>query len=84
MHRLIIAVCVLLATLGSGISLANAADKPCIKAAGYDYDRVRGVMDGKVGIEGADVSFHYEDIYAVNNYAKLEGMSDPSTLSLIE
>jgi hypothetical protein len=41
-------------------------------------------MDGKVGIEGADVSFHYEDIYAVNNYAKLEGMFDPSTLSLIE
>jgi hypothetical protein len=26
-------------------------------------------MDGKVGIEGADVRFYYEDIYAVNNYA---------------
>jgi hypothetical protein len=46
MKRLtMLAVCLLLATLGSGISLANAADKPCIKAAGYDYDRDRGIVD---------------------------------------
>ena len=37
-----------------------------IKVAGYDYDRVRPIMDGQVGIPGARVSFHYEDIYAVN------------------
>lgn len=40
-----------------------------IKVAGYDYDRVRPIMDGQVGIPGARVSFHYEDIYAVNKYA---------------
>ena len=40
-----------------------------IKVAGYDYDRVRAIMDGKVGIDGRGVSFHYEDIYAVNDLA---------------
>jgi 4,5-dihydroxyphthalate decarboxylase len=40
-----------------------------IKVAGYDYDRVRGIMDGKVGIPGREVSFHYEDIYSVNDLA---------------
>lgn len=40
-----------------------------VKVAGYDYDRVRAIMDGRVGIEGADVSFHYEDIYSVNDLA---------------
>jgi len=37
-----------------------------IKVAGYDYDRVRGIMDGKNGIPGRKVSFHYENIYDVN------------------
>ena len=46
---------------------AADADKPQVKVAGYDYDRVRAIMDGQVGIEGAEVSFHYEDIYAVND-----------------
>jgi len=58
-----------LATMGSGINVVTAAEKNRIKVAGYDYDRVRGIMDGQVGIDGADVSFHYEDIYAVNDYA---------------
>jgi 4,5-dihydroxyphthalate decarboxylase len=40
-----------------------------IKVAGYDYDRVRAIMDGKAGIAGREVSFHYEDIYAVNDLA---------------
>jgi len=58
------------ASLGAGVNFANATSaKPQIKVAGYDYDRVRGIMDGKVGIEGTDVSFHYEDIYAVNDLA---------------
>jgi 4,5-dihydroxyphthalate decarboxylase len=48
---------------------ATDADKPQVKVAGYDYDRVRAVMDGQAGIEGTDVSFHYEDIYAVNDCA---------------
>ena len=33
-----------------------------IKVAGYDYDRVKGIMDGRAGIDGYDVRFHYEDI----------------------
>jgi 4,5-dihydroxyphthalate decarboxylase len=57
------------AALGGRISLAAEAEKRRIKIAGYDYDRVRAIMDGQVGIEGTDVSFHYEDIYAVNDYA---------------
>ena len=58
-----------LAAMGSGINVVTAAEKNRVKVAGYDYDRVRGIMDGQVGIDGADVSFHYEDIYAVNDYA---------------
>ena len=48
---------------------ASTGKGATIKVAGYDYDRVRAIMDGQVGIEGADISFHYEDIYAVNDYA---------------
>jgi 4,5-dihydroxyphthalate decarboxylase len=55
--------------LGGRISQAAEAKNRKIKIAGYDYDRVRAIMDGQVGIEGSDVSFHYEDIYAVNDYA---------------
>jgi len=40
-----------------------------IKCAGYEYDRCRAIIDAKVGIEGADVSFHDEDIYSVNALA---------------
>ena len=40
-----------------------------IKVAGYDYDRVRAIMDGRAKIDGASVSFHYEDIYSVNQLA---------------
>ena len=40
--------------------------EPSIKVAGYDYDRVKGIMDGRAGIEGRKVSFHYEDIYSVS------------------
>jgi 4,5-dihydroxyphthalate decarboxylase len=40
-----------------------------VNVAGYDYDRVRSIMDGQVGIEGADVNFQVEDIYRVNKSA---------------
>jgi 4,5-dihydroxyphthalate decarboxylase len=65
-------------TVAGGLSLLGAtgaaggetvSKKPKIRVAGYDYDRVKGIMDGRAGIEGADVSFHYEDIYAVNDLA---------------
>jgi 4,5-dihydroxyphthalate decarboxylase len=40
-----------------------------IKIAGYDYDRIRAIADGKVSIEGADVSFTFENIYSLNKLA---------------
>ncbi len=40
-----------------------------IKVAGYDYDRVQAIKDGYVSIDGVDVSFVVQDIYAVNKSA---------------
>ena len=62
--------------LGLGSSIARGEEKPAqtasnpvIKVAGYDYDRCRAFIDGKVGIPGHDVRFSYEDIYSVNALA---------------
>ena len=51
------------------VELAAEAVKLQIKIAGYDYDRVRAIMDGQVGIEGAEVNFDASDIYAMNKSA---------------
>lgn len=40
-----------------------------LKLAGYDYDRVAPIRDGKVSIEGADVNFDVSNIYAMNKSA---------------
>jgi len=50
---------------------AQLTDSPKqgISVAGYDYDRVRAIMDGHSGIEGADVNFNVENIYSLNRYA---------------
>ena len=40
-----------------------------IKVAGYPYDRVQAIKDGVVGIDQADVSFHNEGIYSLNDHA---------------
>jgi 4,5-dihydroxyphthalate decarboxylase len=55
----------------SGGRTAQAAEtrKHQLKIAGYDYDRVRSIMDGQVGIEGAEVSFNVENIYGASRYA---------------
>jgi hypothetical protein len=58
-----------LGVLPGRVGQAAEAEKPQIKIAGYDYDRVRAIMDGQAGVEGAEVNFHFEDIYAVNRYA---------------
>jgi hypothetical protein len=34
---------------------ASGSKVPAIKVTGYDYDRVRAIMDGRVGIEGTEV-----------------------------
>ena len=44
-------------------------DEKSIKISGYDYDRVRGIMDGDVTSKNFNVSFHVENIYAVNRKA---------------
>ena len=48
---------------------ANQTEKQQIKIAGYDYDRVRAIMDGQVDLKGAEVSFNVENIYDVSGYA---------------
>ncbi len=55
--------------LGSRAAGAATVSKPQIKVAGYDYDRVRAIMDGKVGVPGSEVVFEYRDIYEVNQDA---------------
>lgn len=40
-----------------------------IKVTGYDYDRVHAIMDGRVGINGAEISFDTQDIYGVTKHA---------------
>ena len=37
-----------------------------VKIAGYAYDRVRAIQDGRLGLDGFDVRFQPEDIYALN------------------
>jgi 4,5-dihydroxyphthalate decarboxylase len=52
------------------IPINHDADKSLeITIAGYDYDRVSAIRDGKVSIEGADVSFEVSNIYSLNGSA---------------
>ncbi len=52
------------AIVGPSVSCVSATSvkNRTIKIAGYDYDRVRAIMDGQAGIEGAEVNFNVEDI----------------------
>jgi len=50
-------------------SSESVNDELDIKIAGYDYDRVRAIMDGKVVHKGLDVSFNVENIYNLNKSA---------------
>ena len=58
-----------LGLMGGRAAQANQTEKQKIKIAGYDYDRVRAIMDGQVGLKGADVNFNVENIYGVSGYA---------------
>jgi 4,5-dihydroxyphthalate decarboxylase len=53
---------------GSAVRAAEPA-RPRVGVAGYDYDRVRAIMDGTVGVPGKDVAFERENIYALNRLA---------------
>ena len=43
-------------------------DKLALKIAGYDYDRVQAIMNGKVTHKDLDISFNVENIYGLNKY----------------
>ncbi len=58
-----------LGVLPGRVGKAAEAEKLQIKIAGYDYDRVRAIMDGQAEIEGAEVNFNASDIYAMNKSA---------------
>ena len=51
----------------SGASSAVAASTlKEIKIAGYAYDRVRAIQDGRLDLDGYDLRFQPEDIYTLN------------------
>ena len=58
-----------LGILGGQAVQASETGKNRIKIAGYAYDRVQAIKDGLVGIDQADVSFHNENIYNLNELA---------------
>ena len=48
---------------------SSPADEPKglpITLAGYAYDRVRGLMDGSVSMDGCDMRFETSNIYKLN------------------
>jgi len=55
--------------LGGRAVQAAEAETLRINVAGYAYDRVRAIMDGQAGIEGAEVKFGVEDIYKLTKFA---------------
>ncbi len=46
--------------LGGRSSRAAAANKLQVKIAGYAYDRVRAIQDGRLGLDRFNTSFHVE------------------------
>ncbi len=58
-----------LGVLSDQKSLAGKENALQINIAGYNYDRVRAIQDGQVGLEGTEVKFYTESIYAALRYA---------------
>jgi len=58
-------------TLNVSGAMANASsnNKLQLRLAGYDYDRVAGLMNGSVEIDGCDVSFEVDGIGSLNSNA---------------
>ena len=55
--------------LSSKEGIAGQAKRLEINIAGYDYDRVRAIVDGQVGLPGTKVVFDFQDIYKANELA---------------
>jgi 4,5-dihydroxyphthalate decarboxylase len=54
----------------AGQSKATSASKQQqLSIAGYDYDRVRAIMDGQIGLDGIETNFTVENIYSVSKHA---------------
>ncbi len=51
------------------VASATEKAKHQLTVAGYDYDRVRAIMDAQVGIADTDISFDVEDIYSLSRSA---------------
>ena len=51
---------------GPGLSSAADGDRLQVKVAGYAYDRVRAIQDGRLSLDGCDTSFHVDNIYRLN------------------
>ena len=47
----------------------SKTNRQIIKIAGYDYDRVLAIKDGRIGIKNTEISFDTKDIYAVSRHA---------------
>ena len=58
-----------LGLFGSQRGQGAESESRSLEIAGYDYDRVRAIADGGVGIAGANVRFNVESIYAASQYA---------------
>jgi len=56
------------------------SSKPRIELAGYDYDRVQALLDGRVQIEGCDTQFEISSIGEMNTHV----FSGPQTRELTE
>ena len=50
----------------AGAAGATTRSEPDIKIAGYDYDRVRPIVDARVGLQGFKVTIDFQDIYQAN------------------
>jgi 4,5-dihydroxyphthalate decarboxylase len=55
-----------LAVAGAPYAHAEKYRLPQIKIGGYDYDRVRAIRDGRLGLDGFDVRFQPGNIYSLN------------------
>jgi 4,5-dihydroxyphthalate decarboxylase len=55
-----------LAAVGAPEVSAQESQVPQLRIAGYGYDRVRAIQDGRLTLDGFDVRFQPEDIYTLN------------------
>jgi len=51
------------------IQTSSKSSRPSITIAGYPFDRVKGLVDGKIKVEGCDTRFEVSSIYKLNAVA---------------